>query len=165
MEPDPQKLTRLALATTHLCTLRMVLVEWVETVVGTWAWFALVNRSLLAVFCEVYKFLVDHRDTTEPVRVTEGVRCELMCMVALRPMFYANMATPWSPQVIMTDASYLSGGVVGTEATVEEMRLQAKSMTVKESMSVQEEAEAAEQAMVWEEDLDLTFQKLQHRNI
>ena len=35
VEPDPQKLTRLALATTHLCTLRMVLVEWVETVVGT----------------------------------------------------------------------------------------------------------------------------------
>lgn len=132
VEPCPRKMDLLVEATMELCRRKTVKIEWVDSVVGMWAWFALVNRMLLSVFEVVYKFLVKYRgETSDKIELWATVKKELMTMVALRPLFYARLAREWCPTAWMTDASYMGGGALITEASVEELRAEAKEMAPK----------------------------------
>jgi hypothetical protein len=125
VEPNPAKMDLLVESTLEVCARRFVNVDWIETITSLWTWFALIIRCALSTLDVTYKFIVKHRGG-ERTELWLGVKEELMTLVALRPLFFADLGRPWCPQALMTDASFWGGGALETTATTEELRTEAR---------------------------------------
>lgn len=120
IEPNPEKLHLACEATKELCLRRKVRPECVETLVGHWSWFALAFRPALSIFDATYKFIVAHRGVDTEVPLWRSVARELMAMVAGR------QHCPAVDETSVNDASHWGAGVVETEASIEELKMEAR---------------------------------------
>jgi hypothetical protein len=83
-----------------------------EVLVGRWTWACLVRRPSLSVFSSVYRF----QEAAQGKRffIWPSVRRELMVMVGLAPLLFADLDNLFFTRVVASDASSLGMGVVAT---------------------------------------------------
>ena len=93
----------------------------VESLLGLWTWSMPPTRCKLAILDEVYEWVRLHRG--QPHRsLTPGVRNELRALAAMSIYFHADLSMEWHEWAFMTDPSFTGYGVLGTRATVQELR-------------------------------------------
>ena len=105
---------QLEAATEQLCRVRRASPRQLSSVIGGWVWTFTVCRELLSVLSSVYAFIgLPDPDATRGLWST--VLCELRTLLALAPFGTCPLALPWSPTVLMVDASNTGyGGVART---------------------------------------------------
>ena len=85
----------------------------------------MVLRPALSIFQATYRAIQRFKDD-EWAEMWPSVRWELMAMVAIRPLIFARLGRPWLTKVGLTDASYLGAGILESEATLTELRKEAR---------------------------------------
>lgn len=85
-----------------------------SALVGKWTWAMLVRRPALSVFNWVYRFTQKAR--SQAIKLWPSAKRELRCAMGLVPALYADLAAPWAPLVVATDASEYGQGVVARPA-------------------------------------------------
>ena len=70
---------------------------------------ALYNRGALSVFRAMYAFVKD--SYVERTRLWWSCRQECMVVVGILPLIISNIARPWSPRMVTTDASPTGWGI------------------------------------------------------
>ena len=82
-----------------------------SSLIGSWIWFLLLNKPLLSVLSEVYRFLSETNTAgVPPMRA----RMELNALLSLAPLIYADLRRPVAGKVMCSDASMKGGAVVYT---------------------------------------------------
>jgi hypothetical protein len=87
-----------------------------QVLVGRWTWASLVRRPVLAVFSSVYRF--QEAADGRRFEVWPSVRRELMVMVGLAPLLFADLDEPFFERVVASDASMTGLGVSATRPFV-----------------------------------------------
>ena len=82
-----------------------------EILVGHCTYCGLMNRCLLSVFHNVYKFIKSNYWTATPL--WQSVAAELRAFAGLMPLLHAEWRRPWNPVVSVSDASEEGYGVCG----------------------------------------------------
>ena len=104
-----RKLWRLRLAVEDLLGRRSCSGHMIEVILGHATWLILCRREALSIFDACYRFA--HRHRHEHVRLWGNVRRELQHLVALLPLFVADLRAPWSDSLLCSDASPFGIGV------------------------------------------------------
>lgn len=113
--PDPLKVVGVAEAAAALIRRRVVPARDLARVVGQLTWFGLCARQSLSSFNAVY--FVNRNAKLyrrKSVEITAAVAYELRLMLGLLPLLSCNMAAPWHPDVVASDASEFGFGVTAT---------------------------------------------------
>lgn len=109
--PDPNKLCSLVGATLALLVSGFDSGLSVSRVVGSWTWFMMLNRPLLSVFKNVYRFIVIANSRS--IQLWPSVRKELALVLCLAPLMSCDLSGAFVPVLGATDASeFAAGGVV-----------------------------------------------------
>ena len=90
------------------------------SIVGSWIWFLLVRRPLLSVFNHVFRFI--ERFDRERHALSPSVALELTVMCSLAPFLFAELASPFLPTIVTTDASTSGFGVMDAPCSAAEIR-------------------------------------------
>src|SRR6185312_15045678 len=111
---------------------------------GKWTWAMLVRRPSLAVFTAVYRFVETAR--WRVFRIWPSVARELRVAMGLVPLLFADVAAPWAPLIVATDASEFGEGVVARRADPAEAESEAALARKSPSsvLSVAQESELRE---------------------
>ncbi|CAK8994704.1 unnamed protein product [Durusdinium trenchii] len=80
-----------------------------EILIGHCTYCGLMNRALLSVFHNVYKFIHSHHD--HPATLWNSVRAELRAFCGLMPLIASDWCRPWNELVPVSDASEEGFGV------------------------------------------------------
>ena len=114
-EPNMSKLKELIATTRSLCNNKYVSLKKLETVLGQWNWFALLQRSAFALLYEAYLCLTEAKEKQRTlIRITERLRSEFLGLVSISPLLYSDCKKPWGKFMLATDASELGAGGVYT---------------------------------------------------
>ena len=116
LEPNQEKLCPLILRTQKICSQGKVSVADLESILGHWNWFALLQRSVFALMYESYLCLetAKKRNKTH-ITMTKSLRSELEALISVSPLLYADLTTPWGKYMVASDASEYGAGGVYTE--------------------------------------------------
>ena len=106
--PDPERLVALLADTRALLVAPFVSPQELEHLLGKWVWLLLLVRPLFSVLSAVYCFGGVSRHA---LRLWPTIRQELQALVDLAPFLAVNLAAPWAPLVVASDASELGCGV------------------------------------------------------
>ncbi|CAE7664021.1 unnamed protein product, partial [Symbiodinium necroappetens] len=105
----PTRFWRLRQGLRYLLGMKYVSGRVVEVVLGHCTYCSLLNRSLMAVFCDSYKFVRSCYDSRVPLWIS--VRQELQAFLGLLPLCTADWAREWNDLVSASDASLSGYGV------------------------------------------------------
>ena len=105
----PTRFWRLRQGLRYLLGMKYVSGRVVEVVLGHCTYCSLLNRSLMAVFCDSYKFVRRCYDSRVPLWTS--VRQELQAFLGLLPLCTADWAREWNDLVSASDASLSGYGV------------------------------------------------------
>ena len=112
LEPSREKFCTLLQRTRRLIELHKWKKKELSRLVGSWAWFLLLNRPLLSILSEVYQFLSEVKNAGKP---SVRARMELGALLSLAPLVYADLRTSMAGKVVCSDASMIGGAVVYTD--------------------------------------------------
>ena len=113
-------------ATEHLLKIREVPARTLESLVSFWCWASMVARSALSIWRTTYYFVQKHRDDPEPMEVPAEVIEEFQMALFISPMLASRMDLEWSTEVFMMDSSVDGAGLIATQATMAEIKAEAK---------------------------------------
>lgn len=119
----PHKLHALCIETESVLAQREISGYGLSALLGKWTWAMLVRRPALAVFTAVYRFVEAAR--WRPFRIWPSVKRELRVAMGLVPLLFADLAAPWAPLIVATDASEFGQGVVARQANSAEAEAEA----------------------------------------
>ena len=119
----PHKLHALCLETGSVLAQREISGYGLSALLGKWTWAMLVRRPALAVFTAVYRFVDAAR--WRVFRIWPSVKRELRVAMGLVPLLFADIAAPWAPLIVATDASEFGEGVVARRADPAEAEAEA----------------------------------------
>ncbi|CAE7219960.1 gag-pro-pol [Symbiodinium sp. CCMP2592] len=91
-----------------------------EKVIGHATFIALGRREALSVFGECYSFIRTHYLSSH--RIWPSVRRELNIWIAIAPLLWRDLGTPWAPEVTAVDASTWGLGAVVAQFSDEEVQ-------------------------------------------
>ena len=114
---SPDKMHQLLISTHSFLTRTHCTCRDLARIVGSWT--ALVRRECLCVFRAVYRFCAIAGDRI--FNIWPCVRKELVTMMGLAPLMYADLSQQWSDRVIATDACTSGYGVAASRATPDAM--------------------------------------------
>ena len=123
---EVERTCSLALVTLRLAERTYWTAELLERVVGLWAWVAIFQRTGLAIFDQVYHEMRRPDSATTPFRLSDAARWELTTIAYCAPLLRTDLEAPWLTQVFMTDSSDTGYGVAVTDASLEEIRKDAR---------------------------------------
>jgi hypothetical protein len=123
--PDESKRQTLENATVWICSLKEVPVRWLATLVGCWTWWMLLNRPTLSIFRFVYT-MTTGLDMSDVVPVTPEIIREFWAAVHLSVLMWSDLTLPFLKKMFMSDASPSGGALCESEASLEELALEAK---------------------------------------
>lgn len=113
-------------ATEELCLRRTKVVRgWIESIVGSLAWFMLLGRGGFSIFDRVYKFIREGGQK-DVVEIPSTTKCELVAAARLSGLFRIRLDSGYWHKVYMLDASPVGAGIISTEATLRECRSEAR---------------------------------------
>jgi hypothetical protein len=138
---SPRKLQALRAETDAFLARGMATGYELSALLGKWTWAMLVRRPALACFGSVYRFVDTAR--SRRFRIWRSVEWELRIAMGLAPLLYANIAAPWAPIIVATDASEYGQGVVARAAEPAEAEREAP-LARKTPSSAPEEQEGEE---------------------
>ena len=101
----------------------------VETMVATYNWMALINRPMLSIFQDTYRWVREHRHLKTEIDLPLEVRKEMAVAAYLLPFIGQCLTAKWNLTVMEVDASYEGGAIITTQSTEEEIREEAKWAT------------------------------------
>ena len=120
----PRRLWKLRLGVLELLSQGWATGQLVEKLLGHLTFASLLRRELLSCFQATYVFVKKCYHVHS--RLWPQVVRELKWACSLLPLVSRNMAAPWSPQVLATDASHWGRGVAKMTSTQEQVRAQAR---------------------------------------
>ena len=127
--------------------------EHLEKIVGLWSWALLFQRCALSFLDETYHFIRNSRQDVQ-LWLPEEVRQELLALAALSFLLFTNMQTPWLLQVFATDSCDKGFGVVKTEASLAELRAEARHTEMRGWTVALEDTYADIEESIWQDDDD-----------
>ncbi|CAK0879893.1 unnamed protein product, partial [Prorocentrum cordatum] len=139
----------LALVTLRLVERTYWTAELLERVVGLWAWAAIFQRTGLAIFDQVYHEMRRPETAKTPFRLTDAARWELTTMAYCAPLLRTDLEAPWLSQVFMTDSSDTGYGVAVTDASLEEIRKDARYSEMRGWTIATEDIYTAQEEDAW----------------
>lgn len=137
-------------ATRYALHVRQITGEEVEHLMGHWSWTIQVARSAYAIPHCTYACI--HQERGEPAcRLWDQVRAELWSLLVVSPFLKAELELPWNKTVFAGDSSTPAFGIVQTEASLEEIRGEARWAMVPGSVCAEvERGYSMHEREVWE---------------
>ena len=98
----------------------------VESLAALATWIAMTNRGALSVLDTTYGWVRENREKKKVLQIPREVRRELAALAALLPVIEQNLEAPWCTRVLMMDASDLGGGICETDASLDQLKKEAR---------------------------------------
>lgn len=110
LEPEKSKFEKLIKQSKLMLQKEAWSLHEVETVLGSWNWFALLRRPIFSTMVELYIGIQRARSSkVDYIKITSGMGSELICPVVLFPLIHQDLRKQRDDNMIATDAS-LAGG-------------------------------------------------------
>ena len=113
---SPRKMNKLLRRTEAVLQHGSVSGQHLSSLVGLWSWAFLARRPAFSIFNAVYRYIETAGSRIFHLWIT--VRRELNLAVALAPLLFSSLSSPWNRHSIATDASSTGLGVVATSLPV-----------------------------------------------
>ena len=88
-----------------------------SVLVGHWCWYLLVNRPMLSILNQVYRFIQVFKSTSEVKIIWPTVHRELPTICGISAVLQIDLSTVVSSRVVATDASMYGYGVVANRSS------------------------------------------------
>ena len=112
---SPLRHSKMVAATVTLLRSPTVTGREVSALLGSWTWQMLLRRPTLSALKHAYHFVEKCPNTSKSL--WPSVRREPHLLLAIAPLLFADLQSPFSRRLIATDSSSTSSGVVATRLT------------------------------------------------